>query len=129
MDRTLFDEPIVEFDEEADAPNPIDAALDRDVRANRASADTPIARVDIAHLPVDELDNMLHAIRERRMERTRLAMEISRTKLEAATLAERQKFDRQYAKVKAAYDKLAAMEQKCEDEMRKFRIMQLTMED
>jgi hypothetical protein len=84
--------------------------------------DTPTQRATINQLSVDELDAMLAAIRERRLERVHKLEAIARVKSDDAQLTSWLSFEKSYKVAKRALDRLAEQEAKVEALIHKCRI-------
>lgn len=84
--------------------------------------DTPTQRATIAQLSIDELDAMLTALRERRLQRVKKLEEIAKVKSDEAQLASFMRYERAYKIAKRALDDLATREAKVEKLVHKVRI-------
>jgi hypothetical protein len=84
--------------------------------------DTPTERAAINQLSVDELDDMLTAIRARRLERVQKLEAIARVKADDAQLVDYMRFEKAYAVAKRHMDKCIEMEKKAEELIHKLRL-------
>ena len=85
-------------------------------------SDTPTERATINQLSVDQLDEMLAVIRERRLMRVKQLEEIAKVKSDDARLVSWMAFERAYKTAKRALDKCAEQEAKTEALIHKARI-------
>ena len=92
------------------------------------SVDTPTQRATINQLSVDELDAMLTAIRERRLERVHKLEAIAKVKSDDAQLASWLGFERAYKIAKRALDRLAEQEAKVDALLHKVRIKAMVVQ-
>jgi hypothetical protein len=90
--------------------------------------DTPTERATINQLSVDELDAMLIAIRERRLERVQRLEAIAKVKADDAQLVSWMAFERAYNIAKRALNKLAEQETKVEALIHKARIKAMVLQ-
>ena len=84
--------------------------------------DTPTERAAINQLSVDELDNMLTQIRERRLARVHKLEQIARVKADDARLVVWLSYEKAYKVAKRALDKLEVEEAKVEKLIHKVRL-------
>jgi hypothetical protein len=84
--------------------------------------DTPTDRATINQLSVDELDDMLTAIRARRLERVQRLEAIAKVKADDAQLVDYMRFEKAYAVAKRQVDKCIEMEKKAEELIHKLRL-------
>lgn len=85
-------------------------------------SDTPTNRAAINQLSVDELDDMLTAIRARRLERVHKLEAIAKVKADDAQLIDYMRFEKAYAVAKRHMDKCIEMEKKAEELIHKLRL-------
>jgi hypothetical protein len=85
-------------------------------------SDTPTNRAAINQLSVDELDDMLTAIRARRLERVQKLEAIAKVKADDAQLIDYMRFEKAYAVAKRHVDKCSEMEKKAEELIHKLRL-------
>ena len=90
--------------------------------------DTPTQRATINQLSVDELDAMLVAIRQRRLERVHKLEEIAKVKSDDAQLTSWLAFERAYKIAKRALDRLAEQEAKVDALIHKVRIKAMVVQ-
>jgi hypothetical protein len=90
--------------------------------------DTPTERATINQLSVDELDAMLIAIRERRLERVQRLEAIAKVKADDAQLVSWMAFERAYTIAKRALNKLTEQEAKVEALIHKARIKMMVVQ-
>jgi hypothetical protein len=84
--------------------------------------DTPTERATINQLSVDELDDMLTAIRARRLERVQKLEAIAKVKADDAQLVDYMRFEKAYTVAKRHMDKCIEMEKKAEELIHKLRL-------
>lgn len=85
--------------------------------------DTPLSRATINQFQVDELDELLSDIRERRLDRVRKLEALARVRADEAQLAVYLKFERAYERAKRAVAKLTEQEQKVDAVVHKARLL------
>jgi hypothetical protein len=85
-------------------------------------SDTPTQRAAINQLSIDQLDEMLTAIRERRLERVQKLEALAHVKADKAQLTSWLAFERSYNIAKRALNKLQEQETKVEELIHKARI-------
>lgn len=91
-------------------------------------SDTPTQRATINQMSVDQLDEMLTAIRERRLERVHKLEAIAKVKSDDAQLASWLGFERAYKVAKRALDRLAEQEAKVDALLHKVRIKAMVVQ-
>lgn len=84
--------------------------------------DTPTERATINQFSVDELDTLLAALRERRLERVRKLEAVAKVKSDDAQLVSFMKFERAYNIAKRYLAKCEAMEEKAQQLVHKVRV-------
>ena len=89
--------------------------------------DTPINRATINQLSIDELDQFLDALRERRLVRVKKLETVAKVRAEDAHLATYLKFEKQHAATKKLMAKLAEDEAKAEQYVNKLRALVMEM--
>lgn len=85
-------------------------------------SDTPTERASINQLSVDELDDMLLAIRARRLVRVQKLEAIAKVKADDARLENWMRFEKAYTIAKRHMQKLEEMETKAESLIHKVRL-------
>lgn len=91
--------------------------------------DTPIHRVTINEMSLEQLDAELEALRIRRMNLSARLVSISQTKRTQQVAYATVKFDKGVEKVKRMLEKLSEATLKVEAEMNKMRALALEIED
>jgi hypothetical protein len=97
-------------------------------RKGKSVSDTPTHRASINQLSVDQLDVMLTAIRQRRLERVQKLEALARVKADDAQLVSWLAFERAYGIAARYLKKCEAMEDKAEDLIRKVRLKMLVVQ-
>ena len=88
-------------------------------------SDTPTSRASINQMSVDELDEMLAGIRERRLARVQKLEAIARVKADESTLVSYLQFERAYNTAARFMKKFEEMEAKAEQLIHKVRLRAL----
>ena len=91
-------------------------------------SDTPTQRATINQMSVDQLDAMLTAIRERRLERVHKLEAIAKVKSDDAQLTSWLSFERAYKIAKRALDRLAEQETKVDTLIHKARLKAMVVQ-
>jgi exonuclease VII small subunit len=91
-------------------------------------SDTPTHRASINQMSVDQLDEMLTAIRERRLERVHKLEAIAKIKSDDAQLTSWLAFERAYKIAKRAMDKLEEQERKVDTLVHKLRLKAMVVQ-
>lgn len=85
-------------------------------------SDTPTHRASINQMSVDDLDAMLHELRERRLHRVQQLEALAKVKSDEAQLTSWLAFEKAYTVAKRALTKLTEQEKKVEELIHKVRI-------
>lgn len=91
-------------------------------------SDTPTSRATINQLTIDALDEMLAAIRERRLVRVKKLEQLAQAKADDVRLTEYLKFEKEYARVQKMMAKHVAEEAKIEAALHKLRLHVMAMD-
>jgi hypothetical protein len=90
--------------------------------------DTPTERIAINRLSVDQLDQMLEVIRERRLKTVQVLEKAARVKADEVRLTLFLKFEAQYTRAKRAIERLDALMTRTESVVHKARLLAMAAE-
>jgi len=123
-DERLPDPMLIGVDEELDDTEP---EIVVSAPTTQLQADTPMHRVTINMMEIDELDNMLAQLRARRLARVEQAAQLAQARRFAEDELEMAKFDRLMKRITAKLAKCEEDEAKLVDELNKLRIMAVAL--
>lgn len=118
--------PPVFDDDEDEVVVDVEPVLDEATPASQG--DTPIMRVTIDLMELNELDNQLAALRRRRLERSDALRKMMQQRRDNTMRTEMAKFERIVARVRKALENAEAAEVKIAAELNKLRALAVAME-
>jgi len=116
--------PVIEDDDEDEAVE----VTELDEATPPSQGDTPIMRVTIDLMELNELDNQLAELRRRRLERSDMLRRLMAQRRDNTMRAEMARFERIVARVRKMLEKAEADEMKLATELNKLRGLAVAME-